>query len=399
MTSSFRRPRARLKSKRPRSLRDTFIGTNQAENTGPVGEVRRPPRVKKDGQHGPPIVKKADRVDPRVPLDRLVRDKLTLSWNAARNAIETGKVSVDGKVILDPTSRFLPSVEVLFSQNARNPKNQLRPIAKSGDANPIRYVDLHVVVVAKPEGMSTVPFDDRETGTLDEWVRDALHFEDKAAGRSTGVRPTLGIVHRIDKDTSGLVVFTRTWLAKQSLSSQFRTHSTKRHYLALVHGSPRTNQFTVESHLLEDRGDGLRGSVEGIRRRNPKRGNTIPLETGKPAVTHVEVLERMGNATLVSCTLETGKTHQIRIHLSESGFPLVGETVYVRELDREKKIEAPRLMLHAASLGFEHPATGEFMAWDEEPPREFNEILERVRETGGAYGQPPQKARRMRPRR
>jgi 23S rRNA pseudouridine1911/1915/1917 synthase len=171
-------------------------------------------------------------------------------------------------------------------------------------------------------------------------------------------------VHRLDKETSGLVVFTRTWLAKKSLASQFRHHTVHRRYLAIAHGS--VPKKTITSNLVADRGDGLRGSSD--------RGREA---LARIAVTHVEPLEALRGATLVACTLETGRTHQIRIHLAEMGHPLVGERVYVRDYGGPV-IPAPRVMLHAAELGFVHPKTEAPVRWEEPPPEDFGAMLRQL---------------------
>ncbi len=172
-------------------------------------------------------------------------------------------------------------------------------------------------------------------------------------------------MHRLDKETSGLVVFTRTWLAKKSLSAQFRAHTTFRRYVAIVHGHIESRTFRTQ--FVDNRGDGLRGS---------RKGGGRPQE-GQVAITHVEALEEMLDTTLVACRLETGRTHQIRIHLSEAGHPVVGERVYVRGF-AAPLIPAPRLMLHARELGFVHPATGEQVHWERDPPEDFDATLKRV---------------------
>jgi 23S rRNA pseudouridine1911/1915/1917 synthase len=228
------------------------------------------------------------------------------------------------------------------------------------------------VVVAKPAGVSTVPYDEGETDTLEARIRGWL-TERGFAPR--GVRPSLGIVHRLDKETTGLVVFTRTWLAKQSLTSQFRAHTVHRRYLALAHGDVRSS--VIRTVLVGDRGDGLRGSAGPERRRviaRAPRGAT----DARAAVTHVEYLEALRGATLIACRLETGRTHQIRIHLSESGHPLVGEKVYARGY-AGALLAAPRLMLHAAELGFTHPSTSRPMRWEQPMPDDMMAVLERLR--------------------
>ncbi len=310
-------------------------------------------------------------------IDAIVRTLFEASWGQARAWIEAGKVTVDGNVLLDTTRRVRAGVSVVLNMAAPRPRK-----GGSLGREAVVHVDPHVVVVDKPPGISTVPFDGivvggdasrghvkESDGTLDALVRDYLARTQRLTARAGGRAP-LGVVHRIDKETSGLVVFTRTWLAKQSLSSQFRAHSVHRRYFAIVHG--RAESRTFETHLVENRGDGLRGSVEHMR--GKRRG-----EQGQRAVTHIEVVERLaGGATLVACRLETGRTHQIRIHLAEVGNPLVGERVYIRGF-AGPEIVAPRLMLHAAELGFVHPATEQPVHWERALPKDIEETLARLR--------------------
>jgi 23S rRNA pseudouridine1911/1915/1917 synthase len=163
------------------------------------------------------------------------------------------------------------------------------------------------------------------------------------------------------------VVFTRSWLAKKSLSSQFRAHTVVRRYLAIAHGD--VAKRTVTSHIVPDRGDGLRGSTEHMRGQHAH---------GQRSVTHIAPLERLQGATLVQCRLETGRTHQIRIHLSELGHPVLGERVYVRDF-RAVPLPSPRIMLHAAELGFVHPKTNRTVHWEEPPPEDFQSMVARLR--------------------
>ncbi|WP_394822422.1 pseudouridine synthase [Pendulispora albinea] len=311
-------------------------------------------------------------------LDAVVRALFALTWGKARSCIETGKVQLDGQTVTNATQRVRAGSEVALRMRAPRP----RP----GDLAESRvvYVDTHVIVVDKPAGISTIPYGDEEDpDTLDAKVRAILAKGKHAAGRDQGARPALGIVHRLDKETSGLIVFTRTWLAKKSLTEQFRAHSIGRRYLAIVHGdmfpgsrsspTPRT----LRSHLVSDRGDGLRGSTQRPGQR--ERGATAP----QLAITHVEPVERLRGATLVACRLETGRTHQIRIHLSEAGHPLVGERVYIRNYARDI-VPAPRLMLHAAELGFVHPATQKPLSFTLPLPPDMAEILEGLRAPDGS---------------
>src|SRR5262249_53509696 len=160
------------------------------------------------------------------------------------------------------------------------------------------------------------------------------------------------------------LVFARSFAAKKHLAQQLRVHSMRRRYLAIAHGEVRAG--TIRSYLVPNRGDGLRGSAQEGRRE------------GQLAVTHVEPIEQLRGATLIRCRLETGRTHQTRIHLAEAGCPLLGESVYIRDFHGEP-IAAPRLMLHAAELGFEHPAGGRPMLFTEPPPADFEETLARLR--------------------
>jgi 23S rRNA pseudouridine1911/1915/1917 synthase len=302
------------------------------------------------------------------PLDGVVRALFGATWGDARKWIASGKVRVDGVTVTDHEKHVRAGVGVALVMNApRAPKaGRGRGTELTDDA--IVHLDTHVVVVNKPAGVSTVPFDEKDKGTLDELVRNWLSKRTKRTKTSDrSVRPSLGVVHRLDKETSGVMVFTRTWLAKQSLTQQFRAHTTERRYVAIAHG--QVEGRTLRSMLMANRGDGLRGSRKG-------KGGTG--DEGQLAVTHVEAVEALAGATLIACRLETGRTHQIRIHLSESGHPIVGERVYIRGFQGEE-IPAPRLMLHAAELGFVHPATNVAVHFERPPPADFEETIGRLR--------------------
>ena len=283
------------------------------------------------------------------PLDRLLREKHDgASWAEVRRLIETGKVSVNGSVQRETAARVAPGAQIeLRMAAARQRPGPRLP------AGAIVHLDPHVVVVQKPAGISTVPYDESETGTLDELVRAEL-------GRKEA---PLGIVHRIDKETSGLVLFARNLSAKLALKNQFRVHSVRRRYRAIVHGSVRDR--TISSRLVQDRGDGRRGSTN-----NPT--------LGRESITHVFFREALQGATLIECRLETGRTHQIRIHLSEAGHPLVGERVYAKN-NPHPTIAAPRLMLHAMQLGFRHPTTNVELDFEQPLPEDFLTVLARLR--------------------
>jgi 23S rRNA pseudouridine1911/1915/1917 synthase len=289
-----------------------------------------------------------------VPLDRALRALLPdQTWSRARALITTGKVSVNGTVVTEPRALVAGGAVLEIRTNAPRPGTQRRL-----DAAVLVHVDTDCVVVNKPAGISTVPFDAGERGTLDQLVRALLNRSRQR--RTTG---DLGVVHRLDKDTTGLLVFTRTLAAKRDLQQQFRVHSVERRYLALAHG--RVTARTLSSRLVADRGDGIRGSTE-----NPR--------LGQLATTHVRPLEHFDDATLIECRLETGRTHQIRIHLSESGHPLLGERVYCRGL-RLRELGAPRTMLHAATLGFDHPRTHVRVHFEAPLPADLLAVVEDLR--------------------
>ncbi len=290
--------------------------------------------------------------EPAQRLDRVLRTRFPeVSWSSLRKAISSGKVALNGVTCRDPGSSIAGDVHVSIRMSA--PKAQ----RKAAPDIPIQHVDNDIVVVEKPAGISSVPYDDSEFDTLMHRVRAQLHR------LPTGPRTPLGVVQRLDKDTSGVLVFARNVRSKKHLQRQFRAHTVERRYVAVAHGDVETQ--TVESMLVKDRGDGLRGSTErsGV---------------GRRAVTHIRRLQRLQGATLIECELETGRTHQIRIHLSEAGHPLLGERVYIRRY-AFKPIECPRLMLHARELGFEHPRTERPLRFRFDPPPEFESMLATLR--------------------
>ena len=202
-----------------------------------------------------------------------------------------------------------------------------------------------------------MPYEDRETGTAMDLVRGAWRRMGKPA-----TTVALHVVHRIDRATSGLLMFAKTKRAEVGLAAQLRAHTLDRQYLCVAHGTVRPGR--IESFLIGDRGDGLRGS-------------TTQPDRGKRAVTHVEVRAALRGATSCAVRLETGRTHQIRIHLAESGHPLVGETVYIRDYSGPM-ITSPRLLLHAATLGFIHPITGERVELASALPPDFTAVVDRL---------------------
>jgi 23S rRNA pseudouridine1911/1915/1917 synthase len=240
----------------------------------------------------------------------------------------------------------------------------------------LRHLDGHVVVVEKPTAINTV----RHPSEL-EWKRRrrnlAPTLQDRlqmAVANRLRVAPRklapLRKVHRLDKLTSGLVVFARSAVAERELGRQFKAHTVDRQYIAVVPG--RLQPGTVRTWLIADRGDGRRGSskTEGM---------------GKLAVTHFVNVEPAGEYCVVTCRLETGRTHQIRIHLAELGHPVCGDPVYHLRPDggiTPDDSGAPQLALHAELLGFDHPATGKRLRWEMPLPDDLRRFVDRLRSAG-----------------
>ena len=285
-----------------------------------------------------------------------VRELTGATWSRARSLCEQGKVTVNGERWIDPASRLPPDAVVVVDQQAP----RLRSSRLADEA--IVFADRDLVVVDKPPGLLSVADDEEEKDTLAQHVRTLLR---RRGGREADGK--LGVVHRLDRDTSGLMVFARTASAQRALAALFRAHDIDRVYHALAHG--RVEPRRVETWLVPDRGDGLRGSFGHYRR---ARGDPPP--EAREAITFVQPVRPLDGATLVECRLETGRQHQIRIHLAELGHPLLGEKVYIRDYDGPV-IAAPRVMLHARLLGFVHPASGKALRFEREPPADFRELV------------------------
>ena len=290
-------------------------------------------------------------------LAAVVRERTGVAWSRARKLVAEGRVTVDGERRLDPAMRVSPEAVVVVNEHA--PKVEKGPLQRSA----IVFHDRDVVVVEKPAGMLSVADEPGNKDTLVDHTRTLLRRIDK-----DGADVPLGVVHRLDRDTSGVMMFTRSPLAKRVLTEAFTAHDIERIYHAIAHGE--VPEARMETHFLLDRGDGLRGSHGHFRRAKGE-----PPPDSRLAITFVKPIAPLAGATLVECRLETGRQHQIRIHLAELGHPVLGEFVYIRDY-RGVKIEAPRVMLHAGTLGFAHPRTGKGMKFGREAPQDFREMVE-----------------------
>ena len=305
-------------------------------------------------------------------LDRWMSQVWTdLSRTRCKALVEAGQLSLDGQALTDPSAKVRAGgayTLVLPPLESPVPKPEAIPLE-------VLFEDDHLIVIDKPAGLTVHPGAGAWTGTL---VHALLYH---CAGTLSGIggveRP--GIVHRLDKDTSGVMVAAKTDQAHQRLSKQFAKHSVERAYLAFTRGAPRPRSGTVRTRIARSPHDRRKMSVI----ENPD------SEAGKLAVTHFQTLEKYGQepgaavgtplAALVECRLETGRTHQIRVHMGHIGHALLGDPVYgkgrgtvlAKTPDGEEIKDFRRQALHAAVLGFEHPATGEPMRFETEIPKDM----------------------------
>ncbi len=300
--------------------------------------------------------------DAGARLDSFIAANSDLSRSSAAKLIDEGAVTVNGKAAVKKYAvREGDEIEVTIPE--------LQPAqAKAEDiALDIVYEDKHLLVINKPSGMVVHPAHGNYEGTL---VNALLYYcPDELSGINGEQRP--GIVHRIDKDTSGLLVVAKTDEAHKGLSAQLADHSISREYRALVSGGFQCDEGTVDLPIGRHPVDRKKMAV--IRGTGAKSRN---------AVTHYRVLERFGQISYLSLQLETGRTHQIRVHMSSLGHPLLGDTVYGGGGSQFEKKHAALLSgqcLHAKRLSFTHPITNEFMTFECELPPDFQSLLKILR--------------------
>ena len=284
-------------------------------------------------------------------LDLWIARAHSLSRRKAQHYIETGRVDVAGETCREPGRDVDAGAAVRLDPN--------RPaVGAVRTSLAVLHEDDDLLIADKPAGLLTLPTEAHEKDTLLDRVNAYLLHRYRR-------RPYVGVVHRLDKETSGAVVFARSREVLRALQELFRNHDVEREYVAVAEGTIGRDSGTIGLDLVRDRGDRRRGTARGD-------------EPGRRAVTHYRVLERFDGATLVAVTLETGRTHQIRIHLAALGHPVVGDAVY-----RPRHAPPPppdlaavrRQMLHARTLGFTHPRTGRKVHVESERPADFHALV------------------------
>jgi 23S rRNA pseudouridine1911/1915/1917 synthase len=269
-----------------------------------------------------------------------------LSRRRAREVIEKGQVTVDGRLVREAGAPVAAGADLRWDPNRR-------ALPRARLALPRLHEDEHVLVVDKPAGLLSVPTSPEAAAQEDT----ALARVQDYARRLDPRRPYVGLVHRLDRDTSGALAFALSPPARTGLIGLLRAHQVERRYLALVEGEPRAERGVVELPLHE--------AYQGGRRRVAR-----PGEPARPAVTRWRVMERLPGAALLEVELGTGRQHQIRVHLAQLGLAVLGDPVYRRRAGAPP-LAVPRQMLHAAVLGFTHPVSGETVRVEAPLPDDF----------------------------
>lgn len=287
-------------------------------------------------------------------LDAFISKEIShISRNYAQKLIENGHIFLNENICLQKKSKVKNGDNIIIQ--LPEPKK----IETEGENIPIEiiYEDDFLMVVNKPRGMVVHPANGNPNGTLVNAL--IFHNEGKLSNINGELRP--GIVHRIDKDTSGLLMIAKNNIAHSSLANQLKEHSIKREYIALCYDNIKEDKITIDKPIGRDPKNRLRKCVNGIGERN--------------AITHIEVIRRFGKFTLIKATLETGRTHQIRVHLSYMKHPLVGDRVYG---PKNQIFGIEGQLLHAGVIGFVHPDTGIYMEFKKEIPEYFVNILTKL---------------------
>jgi len=281
-----------------------------------------------------------------------------LSRSYAVKLIEKGLVTVNGIPAKSKKQSIAEGDTVVIDM----PEPEILEVKAQDIPIEIVYEDDDVAVINKARGMVVHPGPGNTDGTLVNAIM--YHMGDSLSSINGVIRP--GIVHRIDKDTSGLLMIAKNDRAHESLAAQLKEHSVTREYTALVYDNIREDELTIDKPIGRDEHNRMRNAVNGAAARN--------------AVTHIRVLERFGRYTLVRAILETGRTHQIRVHMAYMHHPLVGDELYGphRQSSKIEGIAVSGQLLHAGTLGFIHPSTGDYMEFHSDLPEVFSEVLSRL---------------------
>ncbi len=291
-------------------------------------------------------------------IDILISECTELSRSAAAKLIEAGSITVNGR---KTTKKY--EVKLGDIIDIEIPEPEFSEAMPEDIPLDIIYEDDDILVINKPSGMVVHPAPGNYTGTLVNAL--LFHCKDSLSGIGGVIRP--GIVHRIDKDTSGLLVVAKNDFAHKALSTELESHGIVREYHALVRGGFKTDGGTVDHPIGRHPVDRKRMAVL-----------TDPSAHAKEAVTHYEVIERFTDVSYLKLLLETGRTHQIRVHMAYIGHPLLGDEVYTSNKTRFEKLHAPLFdgqILHAKRLMLTHPRTGERMEFESELPVNFKKLL------------------------
>ncbi|MCX7746815.1 MAG: RluA family pseudouridine synthase [Clostridia bacterium] len=292
--------------------------------------------------------------DENVRIDAWLSEKLgQYSRTYVKKLIDDGQVEVNGKTIKSNYKIKLNDAVIV-----RIPPPQVLEVKAEKIDLDILYEDKDIIVINKPKGMVVHPAAGNYTGTLVNALME--HCKGQLSDINGIIRP--GIVHRIDKDTSGVLVVAKNNRAHEILSDKLKVHDIKRVYVAIVEGIIREESGRVEAPIGRHPVD--------------RKKMAVNIKNGRRAVTHFKVLERFKDKTLVELKLETGRTHQIRVHMSYIGYPVLGDEVYGR---KSNKFETRGQVLHAKILGFVHPVKDEYMEFESPLPHYFNLLLEEFR--------------------
>ncbi len=297
-------------------------------------------------------------VEENKRIDGIISNKIDeVSRSYVVKLIEDGHVTVNGQVQLSKKIKLNVGDAIVVNM----PEPEVLEVLAEDIPLDIVYEDDDLMIINKAIGMVVHPAPGNYTGTL---VNALMFHSEKLSSINGVIRP--GIVHRIDKDTSGLLLVAKTDLAHKSLAAQLKAHTIKRKYIAIVHGSISTETGSINAPIGRSAKDRLKMAVT---ERN-----------GKEAVTHFTVIERFKDYAYIECELETGRTHQIRVHMAYIGHPLLGDMTYTV---KKPKIKNEGQLLHAKTLGFVHPATGEYMEFDTEVPELFHVMMKKIRGVEG----------------